>query len=168
MSEPVVGIVMGSDSDLEVMRPAADTLTEFGIPFEIRVISAHRTPTEAFEYAKTAADRGLKVLIAAAGGAAHLAGVLAGVTSLPVVGVPVVSTPLSGLDSLLSIVQMPPGVPVACVAVNGARNAALLAVRVLGASDPAVRQAVERFQEEMATAVRAKDARVREAFPAGN
>jgi 5-(carboxyamino)imidazole ribonucleotide mutase len=161
-SQPVVGIVMGSDSDLEIMRKAADALDEFGIGWEMRVISAHRTPDAALAYAREAAGRGIQVIIAGAGGAAHLPGVLAGGTPLPVIGVPVPLKVLDGLDSLLSIVQMPSGVPVATVAVSGARNAGLLAVRILAASDPEIRAAMERFQAALADQSRAKDARVQE------
>lgn len=143
---PLVGIVMGSDSDLETLRPAADALREFGVPFEMRVLSAHRTPDAMFEYAKSAKARGLKVIIAGAGGAAHLPGMVASLTPLPVVGVPVPSKALSGLDSLYSIVQMPAGIPVATVAIGNARNAGLLALRILGASDPAIAAKLADFQ----------------------
>jgi len=153
MSNPIVGIVMGSQSDLEVMEPAAKTLEEFGIPYEIRVISAHRTPHVAFEYASKARENGMKVIIGAAGGAAHLAGVLAGLTTLPVIGVPVMGKSLSGLDSLLSMVQMPPGVPVGCVGVNASKNAALLAIRMLGIEDKAVAEKLEAFKKAQAEAV---------------
>jgi 5-(carboxyamino)imidazole ribonucleotide mutase len=130
---PLVGVIMGSDSDLRVMQAALDTLTEFGVAHEVRIVSAHRTPDVMVEYARTAADRGLRVIIAGAGGAAHLPGMTASMTPLPVIGVPVNATTLDGLDALLSIVQMPPGVPVACVGVDNARNAAALAARILGA-----------------------------------
>lgn len=130
-----VGVIMGSTSDYEVMSAAVETLEEFGVPFEKMVVSAHRTPQKMYEYASTAADRGLQVIIAGAGGAAHLPGMVAAMTTLPVIGVPVRSKALSGLDSLLSIVQMPAGVPVATVAINGARNAALVAVSILSLSD---------------------------------
>jgi 5-(carboxyamino)imidazole ribonucleotide mutase len=135
MTAPVVGVVMGSSSDLEVMRQAAAVLDDFGVPHEVRVMSAHRTPKDMLAYGSDAAGRGLRVIIAGAGGAAHLPGMLASVTSLPVIGVPVALARLDGLDSLLSIVQMPRGVPVATVAINGAANAGLLAVRILAASD---------------------------------
>ena len=161
---PVVGIVMGSDSDLDTMRPAIDVLIEFGVPTEVRVLSAHRTPDETLEYARAAADRGLRVIIGAAGGAAHLPGVLAALTSLPVIGVPIAATSLGGLDALLSIVQMPSGIPVATVAIGGARNAGLLAVRILAQADPALRRAMERFQTDLAETVRAKDAAVQSQF----
>ena len=132
---PLVGIIMGSDSDLVVMKDAAEILKEFGIESEVNVLSAHRTPDQAIEYVKTAEARGLKVIIAGAGGAAHLAGVTAGNTVLPVIGVPIKTKSLDGLDSLLSIVQMPPGIPVATVGINGAKNAALLAIQILAISD---------------------------------
>jgi 5-(carboxyamino)imidazole ribonucleotide mutase len=161
---PVVGVVMGSDSDLEVMRPAVEALSEFGVPFEVRVISAHRTPEETLEYARAAATNGLQVIIAGAGGAAALPGALAAATPLPVIGVPVPATQLAGLDALLSMVQMPAGIPVATVAVGGARNAGLLAVRILAASDAQLRQAMEGFQSQLAQSARAKDAAVRSQF----
>ena len=159
---PTVGIVMGSATDLDVMRPAAEALDEFGISREVRVISAHRAPADAARYAEEAAGRGLQVIIAGAGGAAHLPGVLAASTSLPVIGVPVPIKVLDGLDSLLSIVQMPAGVPVATVSIGGARNAGLLAVRILAASDSALRAAVERFQAELAEQVGARDLTLQE------
>jgi 5-(carboxyamino)imidazole ribonucleotide mutase len=138
----VVGIVMGSDSDWPTMRPAADVLADFGVATEVRVVSAHRTPRDMLSYGETAAERGLRVVIAGAGGAAHLPGMLAAVTPLPVIGVPVPLAHLDGIDSLLSIVQMPAGVPVATVSVAGARNAGLLAVRILGAHDEELRAAM--------------------------
>ncbi|MCB1735578.1 MAG: 5-(carboxyamino)imidazole ribonucleotide mutase [Gammaproteobacteria bacterium] len=146
---PVVGIIMGSDSDLPVMQAAADLLDEFGIPFEMTIVSAHRTPTRLYDYSKSAIERGLKVIIAGAGGAAHLPGMVAAITALPVIGVPVKSSTLSGNDSLLSIVQMPPGVPVATVAINGAKNAGILAAQVLGTSDLHILKRVQRFKDEM-------------------
>lgn len=133
---PLVGIVMGSSSDLDTMRPAADILAEFGVPAELRVVSAHRTPRKMMEYAESAAGRGLRVIIAGAGGAAHLPGMLAAITDLPVIGVPVPLRHLDGVDSLLSMLQMPAGVPVATVSIGGAKNAALLAARILAVSDP--------------------------------
>jgi 5-(carboxyamino)imidazole ribonucleotide mutase len=145
-SHPVVGIVMGSDSDWPTMKAAAEALEEFGVPFEADVVSAHRMPEEMLAYGRDAAGRGLSVIIAGAGGAAHLPGMLAAVTPLPVVGVPVALRHLDGLDSLLSMVQMPAGVPVATVAVGGARNAGLLAVRILAASDEALRSRMVEFQ----------------------
>src|SRR5881409_495268 len=147
---PTVGIVMGSATDLDVMRPAAEALDEFGISREVRVISAHRAPADAARYAEEAAGRGLQVIIAGAGGAAHLPGVLAASTSLPVIGVPVPLTTLDGLDSLLSIVQMPAGIPVATVSIGGARNAGLLAVRPLASSDPELQAKVVEFQGQLA------------------
>src|SRR3954451_23640031 len=144
---PQVGIVMGSDSDWPTMKAAAEACEEFGVPYEADVVSAHRMPEEMLAYGKEAAGRGLKVIIAGAGGAAHLPGMLAAVTPLPVIGVPVALKHLEGLDSLLSIVQMPAGVPVATVAVGGARNAGLLAVRILAAGDPNLTAAMLTFQE---------------------
>ncbi len=159
---PLVGIVMGSASDLPVMQGAAEMLERFEVPHEVRVTSAHRTPREMLAYGEEAAGRGLRVLIAGAGGAAHLPGMLASVTTLPVIGVPVALAQLDGLDSLLSIVQMPRGVPVATVAVNGARNAGLLAVRILSTGDPVLATRMEEFQAGIATEARAQDAEVRE------
>ncbi len=162
MSGPRVGVVMGSDSDLPTMRQAAEALAELGIAHEVRVVSAHRTPQAMLDYATSAADRGLEVIIAGAGGAAHLPGMLAAATPLPVIGVPVSLKNLDGLDSLLSIVQMPAGVPVAAVAIDGARNAGLLAARILGTGDPALRAAMVELQRELERSSAAKDARVRE------
>jgi 5-(carboxyamino)imidazole ribonucleotide mutase len=161
---PRVAVVMGSDSDLTVMRAAIDALGEFGLKAEVRILSAHRTPFEMLEYGRAAAGRGLQVIIAGAGGAAHLPGMLASATALPVIGVPVPATHLAGVDALHSIVQMPAGVPVATVSIGGARNAGLLAVRILAASDPALLAAMERFQATLAETVRAKDAAVRAEF----
>lgn len=152
-----VGIIMGSDSDFAVMRAAAEALAEFDVPFEVRVVSAHRTPEGMVAYARAAADRGLSVIIAGAGGAAHLPGMVAALTPLPVIGVPVPLKYLDGMDSLLSIVQMPAGVPVATVSIGGARNAGLLAVRILAASDPALRQRVSAFQSDLAETALSKD-----------
>ena len=162
MSAPVVGVVMGSDSDLPVMQSAVDVLDELGIGHEVRVTSAHRTPDEMIQYGKDAADRGIQVIIAGAGGAAHLPGMLASVTILPVIGVPVRTSALSGMDSLLSIVQMPRGVPVATVAVDNATNAALLAARILALSDPELATRVARRTEEMKQMVLDADERVRD------
>jgi 5-(carboxyamino)imidazole ribonucleotide mutase len=156
MAEPLVGIVMGSDSDLPVMQEAAKILADFGIASEVTVVSAHRTPERLFEYAKAAAGRGLKVVIAGAGGAAHLPGMLASMTPLPVIGVPVKTSTAAGIDSLFSIAQMPPGVPVAAVAVNGAKNAGILAAEILGVADEAVRAKVAAYKEEMEKEVLAK------------
>ena len=158
--EPVVAVVMGSSSDLRVMQGAVDVLGRFAVPHEVRVVSAHRTPDDMLAFGHGAAARGLRVLIAGAGGAAHLPGMLASVTTLPVIGVPVALSQLDGLDSLLSIVQMPKGVPVATVAVNGARNAGLLAVRILAVGDPTLAAKMEAFQEEIASDARAQDADV--------
>jgi 5-(carboxyamino)imidazole ribonucleotide mutase len=163
VSNPLVGVIMGSESDLPVMQGAVDVLVDFGVPYEVRVVSAHRTPDVMYEYAHSAADRGLKVIIAGAGGAAHLPGMTASMTSLPVIGVPVPLQQLDGLDSLMSIVQMPAGVPVAAVAIGNAHNAGLLAVRILGANDDKLRAAMERYQADLAQTVRDKDARLREA-----
>jgi 5-(carboxyamino)imidazole ribonucleotide mutase len=157
---------MGSDSDLPTMRAAVDALAEFGIATEVRILSAHRTPDEMLAYARQAAGRGLKVVIAGAGGAAHLPGMIASATPLPVIGVPVAATQLAGFDALLSIVQMPAGVPVATVAIGNARNAGLLAVRILATVDPALLAAMERFQAALADTVRGKDEKVREQFAA--
>jgi phosphoribosylaminoimidazole carboxylase PurE protein len=143
--EPIVGVIMGSKSDLETMRPAAETLAEFGIPHEVRVVSAHRTPLGMVEYAKTADDRGLRVIVAGAGGAAHLPGMVASLTVLPVIGVPVPTRALGGVDSLYSIVQMPAGIPVATVAIGNAVNAALLAIRILALNDAELRTKLASF-----------------------
>jgi 5-(carboxyamino)imidazole ribonucleotide mutase len=151
---------MGSDSDFDVMRPAVEVLERFGIPVEVRVVSAHRTPHDMIAYGTEAADRGLEVIIAGAGGAAHLPGMLASVTTLPVIGVPRALKHLDGLDSLLSIVQMPRGVPVATVAVDGAENAGLLALRMLGIADASLRGALAAHQVELAEAARAGDRRL--------
>ena len=159
--QPVVGIVMGSDSDWPVMQAAAQALDEFGVPHEADVVSAHRMPKEMIAYGEQAAGRGLRVIIAGAGGAAHLPGMLASVTPLPVIGVPVPLKYLDGLDSLLSIVQMPAGVPVATVAVGGARNAGLLAVRILAAADPELRAQMTDFQAQLSAQAHAKGAALR-------
>ena len=164
MTTPVVGVVMGSDSDLPTMQGTIDALTEFNIPFEVRILSAHRTPVTMLEYARTAADRGLSVIIAGAGGAAHLPGMIAAATALPVIGVPVNITALNGVDSLLSIVQMPAGVPVATVAIGNARNAGLLAVRILATANPALREQMEAFQARLADMVAGKDAAIQARF----
>ena len=158
---PVVGVVMGSDSDWPVMEAAVTALQEFGVPWEADVVSAHRMPREMISYGSEAAGRGLRVIIAGAGGAAHLPGMLASVTPLPVIGVPVPLKYLDGMDSLLSIVQMPAGIPVATVAVGGARNAGLLAVRILAVSDPALQQKVLDFQGQLRQAAQAKGAALR-------
>ena len=157
-----VGVIMGSDSDWSVMSAAAEALTEFGVAHEVRVVSAHRTPVGMAEYAQQAASRGLKVIIAGAGGAAHLPGMVAALTPLPVIGVPVPLQYLDGMDSLLSIVQMPAGVPVATVSIGGARNAGLLAVRILAVSDAELSSRMTIFQAELAESARAKDAALSE------
>ena len=168
MSEvsPVVGVVMGSDSDWPVMSAAAEALAEFDVPHEADVVSAHRMPEQMIAYGRAAAGRGLKVIIAGAGGAAHLPGMLASVTPLPVIGVPVPLRTLDGLDSLLSIVQMPAGVPVATVSIAGARNAGLLAVRILAASDPALQSRLVAFADTLREQATAKGERLRASRPA--
>jgi 5-(carboxyamino)imidazole ribonucleotide mutase len=160
-NQPRVGVIMGSDSDWPVMTDAATALAEFDIPFEVGVVSAHRTPGRMLDYARDAAGRGIEVIIAGAGGAAHLPGMVASATPLPVIGVPVPLARLDGLDSLLSIVQMPAGVPVATVSIGGARNAGLLAVRILAVGNPALRARVEKFQADLEATVLEKDARLR-------
>jgi phosphoribosylaminoimidazole carboxylase PurE protein len=148
-----VGIIMGSSSDLEAMEPAAEILAEFGVPFEIKVVSAHRTPKAMFDYAQSARSRGLQVVIAGAGGAAHLPGMVASLTTLPVIGVPVKTQALGGLDSLYSIVQMPAGIPVATVAINGGKNAGLLALRILGSTDATIAAKLDAYRTIMEEAV---------------
>lgn len=152
MPGPLVAVIMGSKSDMEVMRHATEMLDRFGIPYEVAVVSAHRTPDHMFAFAESAAGRGIRVIIAGAGGAAHLPGMVAAKTSLPVIGVPVPTSTLQGLDALLSIVQMPKGVPVATVAIGGAANAALLAARILALDDPALRERLEQFRADQARA----------------
>lgn len=147
--KPLVGIIMGSDSDLPVMNESAKFLAELGVPYLVDIVSAHRTARKMFEYAKNARSRGVQVIIAGAGGAAHLPGMVASITSLPVIGVPIKTKNLDGLDSLLSIAQMPPGVPVATVAINGAKNAAILACQILGAAHPDVALKVEKYKENL-------------------
>ncbi|GAB3064520.1 5-(carboxyamino)imidazole ribonucleotide mutase [Micromonospora schwarzwaldensis] len=156
-----VGLIMGSDSDWPTMRAAAEALDEFGVPHEVGVVSAHRTPLKMIEYGRAAAGRGVRVIIAGAGGAAHLPGMVASVTPLPVIGVPVPLKYLDGMDSLLSIVQMPAGVPVATVSIGNARNAGLLAVRILGASDPALRDRMAAYQASLEDLVAEKEAALR-------
>src|SRR5215468_3460885 len=158
---PLVGLIMGSQSDWTTMRHTAETLEALGVPFEARIVSAHRTPQRMMAYARRAKGRGLKVIVAGAGGAAHLPGMTASMTPLLVIGVPVPLKQLDGLDSLLSIVQMPAGIPVATVAIGNARNAGLLAVRILGAGDDRLRLAMEQYQHELADAIREKDAKLR-------
>lgn len=159
---PEVGIIMGSDSDLPVMSGAAEVLEEFGVPYELTVVSAHRTPERLFRYAREARERGLKVIVAGAGGAAHLPGMVASVTELPVIGVPVQTKALGGLDSLYSIVQMPPGVPVATVAINGAKNAGLLAIQILGVGDMSLLQKMAAYKKGLRRMVEGKAASLEE------
>ncbi len=159
--EPLVGLIMGSDSDWPTVKPAAEVFAEFGVPFEVGVVSAHRTPEKMLAYAKSAHERGLKAIIACAGGAAHLPGMVAAATQLPVIGIPRALKDLDGLDSLLSIVQMPGGVPVATVSIGGAKNAGLLAVRILSAGDPALVDKMVAYQENMAAEVEKKDENLR-------
>jgi 5-(carboxyamino)imidazole ribonucleotide mutase len=167
VTDPLVGIVMGSDSDWPVMEPAARALDEFDVPWEAHVVSAHRTPRRMLEYAESAAGRGLRVIVAGAGGAAHLPGMVAAATPLPVIGVPRPLDRLDGLDSLLSIVQMPAGVPVATVSIGGGRNAGLLAVRILASADPALQQKVVRFRADLAESVLARDAALQASLEGG-
>ena len=157
---PQVSIVMGSDSDMPVMKKAADVLKELGIEFEMRIISAHREPEEFFEYAKTAEDRGVKVIIAGAGMAAHLPGMCAAIFPMPVIGIPMHTESLGGRDSLYSIVQMPSGIPVATVAINGGKNAGILAAKMLATSNPAILERLKKFTTDMKDQVMAKDARL--------
>jgi 5-(carboxyamino)imidazole ribonucleotide mutase len=157
MANPLVGVVMGSDSDWSVMSDAAVALKEFGIEYEVEVLSAHRTPEKMIEWGKAAASRGIKVIIAGAGGAAHLPGMLASVTTLPVIGVPVSLSKLDGMDSLLSIVQMPGGIPVATVSIGGAKNAGILAARILGTNDPALEKKLIEYGKSLASLVAEKN-----------
>ena len=159
--KPLVGIIMGSKSDMPAMEACTNQLDEMGVPYELVVYSAHRTPMQVHEWASTASERGMRVIIAAAGKAAALPGVVAAVTPLPVIGVPMKTSDLGGLDSLLSMVQMPKGIPVACVAIDGAANAGILAAQILALSDAALAQKLEAFKLEMAEDVAAKDARIR-------
>jgi len=157
MSTPIVSIIMGSDSDLPIMKEAADILTKFDVPYEVNIVSAHRTPERMFEFAKNAADRGIKIIIAGAGGAAHLPGMVASITPLPVIGVPVKSSnSIDGWDSILSILQMPNGIPVATVALNAAKNAGILAASMLGSFDLNIRQKVAAYKQELKEIVLAK------------
>ena len=160
MNEPVVGIIMGSDSDLPVMRGAAEMLAHLEVPYEMTIVSAHRTPDRLYEYAQTAVERDLRVIVAGAGGAAHLPGMVASLTPLPVIGVPVKSSALNGQDSLLSIVQMPAGVPVATVAIDGAKNAGILAAQILGAADPRLRERIVQYKRDLHTTVMERAARM--------
>jgi len=161
---PVVGVVMGSDSDWRVMNAASEVLTEFGIPHEVEVVSAHRTPDKLVRYGREARGRGLRAIIAGAGGAAHLPGMLASVTALPVIGVPVQLATLDGLDSLLSIVQMPAGIPVATVSINGAKNAGLLAARILGSADADLAERVEAYARDLEAQVEEKNRRLKDSL----
>jgi 5-(carboxyamino)imidazole ribonucleotide mutase len=165
-TQPIVGIIMGSDSDLPIMQQAADMLTLFNIPFELTIVSAHRTPIRMVDYAKNARQRGLKVIIAGAGGAAHLPGMVASITSLPVIGVPIKSSnSVDGWDSILSILQMPAGVPVATVALNGAKNAGILATQMIGNHDAAVSKAVEAYKLQICTEVLEKADKLKANWP---
>lgn len=159
---PAIGLIMGSDSDWDTVKPAVEVFAEFGVPFEVGVVSAHRTPEKMLAYAKQAHTRGVKCILACAGGAAHLPGMVAAATPLPVIGIPRALKNLDGLDSLLSIVQMPAGVPVATVSIDGAKNAGLLAVRILSAGQPELVDAMAKYQESMAEDVEKKDQRLRE------
>lgn len=161
MGNPLVGIVMGSDSDLPVMKDAGDILEALGIAYEMVISSAHRAPEKTAGYAKNAASRGLKVIIAGAGGAAHLPGVIASFTALPVIGVPIRSGALNGVDALYAIVQMPAGIPVATVSINGAKNAGILAAQIIGTGDPSIRSSIEKYKESLAAGVEEKDARLK-------
>lgn len=163
---PRVGIVMGSDSDLAIMQDAATILQQFSVPFELTIVSAHRTPERLMKYASSAASRGIQVIIAGAGGAAHLPGMIASVTTLPVIGVPIKSSnSIDGWDSVLSILQMPAGVPVATVALNGAKNAGLLAVQILGSSDTTLSQKIVEYKQQLQSSVMEKVQKVKENFP---
>ncbi len=162
MNKPLVGIIMGSDSDLPVMQEAAKVLEEFGVSFELEIVSAHRTPDYMSEYAKSAIGKGLKVIIAGAGGAAHLPGMTASFTSLPTIGVPIKTSTMDGLDSLVSIAQMPAGIPVATVAVNGAKNAGLLAIEILGTSNPQLQSKIEQYKKNMESTVKAKNEKLKQ------
>ncbi len=162
MGKPVIGIVMGSDSDLSVMKDAAVVLGKLGLSYEMVIISAHRTPERAEEYARTASERGIKVIIAGAGKAAHLAGVLAAYTPLPIIGIPILTSSLGGADSLYSMVQMPSGVPVAVVALNGAKNAGILAAQMIGTGDLEVRTRIAKYKEDMKAEVNKKSTRLEE------
>jgi len=161
LAGPIVGVVMGSDSDWSVMSDAAEALKDFGIEYEVEVLSAHRTPEKMIEWGKAAAGRGIKVIIAGAGGAAHLPGMLASVTTLPVIGVPVSLSKLDGMDSLLSIVQMPAGIPVATVSIGGAKNAGILAARIIGAFDEKLSAAVAAYSEDLKVQVAEKNAKLK-------
>jgi 5-(carboxyamino)imidazole ribonucleotide mutase len=167
MANPLVGVVMGSDSDWSVMSDAAQALKEFGIEYEVEVLSAHRTPEKMIEWGKAAASRGIKVIIAGAGGAAHLPGMLASVTTLPVIGVPVSLSKLDGMDSLLSIVQMPGGIPVATVSIGGAKNAGILAARILGTNDPDLEKKLIEYGKSLASLVAEKNEQLKSEIARG-
>jgi 5-(carboxyamino)imidazole ribonucleotide mutase len=167
MANPLVGVVMGSDSDWSVMSDAADSLKQFGIEYEVEVLSAHRTPEKMIEWGKAAASRGIKVIIAGAGGAAHLPGMLASVTTLPVIGVPVSLSKLDGMDSLLSIVQMPGGIPVATVSIGGAKNAGILAARILGTNDPELEKKLIEYGQSLASLVAEKNEQLKSEIARG-
>ena len=167
MTNPLVGVVMGSDSDWSVMSDAAETLKQFGIEYEVEVLSAHRTPEKMIEWGKAASSRGVKVIIAGAGGAAHLPGMLASVTTLPVIGVPVSLSKLDGMDSLLSIVQMPGGIPVATVSIGGAKNAGILAARILGTNDPALEKKLIEYGQSLASLVDEKNEQLKSEISRG-
>lgn len=161
---PLIGIIMGSDSDLPIMREAADILKDFEIPFEVKIVSAHRTPDELFNYAQTAETRGIKVIISGAGGSAHLPGMVASMTPIPVIGVPIKNptNSLNGIDSLFSIVQMPPGIPVATVAINGAKNAGILACSILSTSKPSLLTKIIQYKEKIRAEVKSKDEKLQQ------
>ncbi|TVP40216.1 N5-carboxyaminoimidazole ribonucleotide mutase [Candidatus Nitrosocosmicus arcticus] len=163
-TSPIVGIIMGSDSDLPIMKEAARILNEFEISYEVKIVSAHRTPVELFEYSQTAEIRGIKIIISGAGGSAHLPGMVASMTSIPVIGVPINNSanPLNGIDSLYSIIQMPPGIPVATVAINGAKNAGILACSILSISQPSLLRKLNQFKEKMRAEVKLKNAKLDE------
>ncbi len=163
MHKPIISIIMGSDSDLPIMKEASEMLEEFGVEYEIKIVSAHRTPKLMYDYAQSAQERGLKVIIAGAGGSAHLPGMVASLTTLPVIGVPVQTKTLSGVDSLYSIVQMPPGIPVATVAINGAKNAGLLAVKILAASDEKLTSMLNNYMKDLEKMVLEKNAKLEKA-----
>jgi len=167
MANPLVGVVMGSDSDWSVMSDAADSLKQFGIEYEVEVLSAHRTPEKMIEWGKAAASRGIKVIIAGAGGAAHLPGMLASVTTLPVIGVPVSLSKLDGMDSLLSIVQMPGGIPVATVSIGGAKNAGILAARILGTNDASLEKKLIEYGQSLASLVAEKNEQLKSEIARG-
>ena len=160
MNKPIVGIIMGSDSDLPIMKEAAEMLEQFGVEYEIKIVSAHRTPKLMYDYAQSAIGRGIKIIIAGAGGSAHLPGMVASLTPLPVIGVPIQTKALNGVDSLYSIVQMPPGIPVATVAINGAKNAGLLAAKIIGVSDPKVSQKVGEYSKNLEKTILEKSAKL--------